>query len=89
MDLVETSTYSFVVRVWREEVGDEPGHGVWRGHITHVESGERRYVRSLGGVAAFIAPYLARLGLNPGFFWRARIWLGRLARRRPYGGGSE
>ena len=36
------STLSFIVRIWVEETAEESGRSSWRGHITHVPSGERR-----------------------------------------------
>lgn len=61
MDPVEVSIQSFVVKVWLEPEADKPS---WRGHVTHVPSGERRYVTTLSGVTAFIAPYLLQMGLD-------------------------
>ena len=63
---------SFVVRIWLEE----PAHGtrsaVWRGHVTHVLDGERRYFEDLDAVAAFIRPYLERMGARFGVYARLR-----------------
>lgn len=33
----------------------------WRGHISHVSSGERRYLDDLDSIAAFIALYLEEM----------------------------
>jgi hypothetical protein len=65
MDLIEFNTHSFIVKIWLEETTEEAGQATWRGHITHVPSGERRYVQDLGDIAAFIAPYLERMGVKP------------------------
>lgn len=59
---VETTAHSFVVKIWAEERDDETGQVRWRGYITHVPSGERRYFEQLELMAAFIEPFLARLG---------------------------
>jgi hypothetical protein len=65
MDISETHTHSFIVKIWLEETAEEAGHDVWRGHITHVPSGERRYLNDLSAIAAFIAPYLLeRMGVE-------------------------
>lgn len=74
MDLFEFNTHSFVVKIWREEPADDHQDGQWRGHITHVPSGERRYLKGLNGIAAFIMPYLASMGVRMGAFWRLRSW---------------
>lgn len=62
MAVDETTSHSFIVKVWVEEAPESSEPVVWRGHITHVPSGERRYVQALSGIAAFIAPYLQELG---------------------------
>jgi hypothetical protein len=71
-DLVEFSTHSFVVKIWIEETPDESRNPLWRGHITHVPSGERRYLKSLNGLRAFVGPYLKLMGVKVGLYWRLR-----------------
>jgi hypothetical protein len=68
--VAETDTQSFVVKVWLEETVEEAGRAKWRGHVTHVTSGERRYLESLSGIAAFIRPYLERWGVKFGILQR-------------------
>jgi hypothetical protein len=78
MDL-DSSTHSFVIRVWREENGPGRPPG-WRGHITHVPSNARRSVESLEQITAFIARYLRDLGVEPltrRAAGRRRWWRGR------------
>ena len=60
-----------------EETPEGAGQAVWRGHITHVPSGRRRYVKDLDDILAFIAPYLEAVGVEFGFWWRVRLWLKR------------
>lgn len=81
MDEIDSATQSFIVKIWVEERADEADHGVWRGHITHVSSGKRRYLKHLGGIEDFIAPYLERMGVKFGMLWRIRRWLNRLMGR--------
>lgn len=71
MDLFESATHSFVIKIWLED-GDQLR---WRGHITHVPSGERRYVEDMGEIRDFILPYLEQMGVKPGLLRRARRWL--------------
>lgn len=59
--LLEQHTHSFVLRIWREEALVTNGEGVWRGHITHVMSGQHRYFQQISDVISFITPYLATL----------------------------
>lgn len=67
MQAYEDSTCSFIVKVWVEPNDDPAAIPVWRGHITHVVSGERRYFADLTLVITFIQRYLAQMGLaDPG-----------------------
>lgn len=58
LDLLEANTHSFVLRMWREEQVATNGKHLWRGHITHVLSGQRRYFQQIGEIANFINSYL-------------------------------
>lgn len=75
MDALEANTHSFIVKVWLEESADENGRVLWRGHITHVTSGERRYFRHLDQISDFIGPYLARMGVKLRTGWSLKYWL--------------
>jgi hypothetical protein len=58
IELYELNTHAFVIKIWLED-------GLrWRGHITHVPSGERRYIEELGEVDDFILPYLEKMGIQ-------------------------
>ena len=81
MDSLEPDAQSFIVKVWIEDNAEAGGHGVWRGHITHIPSHERRYLKSLGEIDDFIAPYLEEMGVKPGMRWQIRRWLNRLMGR--------
>ena len=74
MDLYEINTHPFIVKIWLEETVEEAGRAVWRGHITHVPTGERRYLKDLDEIAVFIAPYLEGMGVDLGIRWRMRNW---------------
>jgi hypothetical protein len=64
---VETNIQSFIVKVWLGEFRGAPGRPTWRGYITHVPSGRRRYLKKLGDVTACMAPYInPRTVLLPG-----------------------
>lgn len=75
MDEVEPVTHTFIVKIWLEETAGNSGQGIWRGHITHVASGVRRYVEDLQGIIAFIVPYLRSMGVRIGRRRRFRWWL--------------
>jgi hypothetical protein len=84
--LAEETTNSFVVRIWLEETTEEGGHATWRGHITHVASGERRHIEDLDQIKTFIAAYLDRIGVPSGWTWqlkrRLKRWRQLLVGRR-------
>jgi hypothetical protein len=58
------SNHSFIVKIWLEETAEEADRALWRGHITHIPSGKRRYLQTLDQIAAFIIPYLERIGVE-------------------------
>jgi len=84
MDLFESHTHSFIVKIWLEETAEEAGQAIWRGHITHVPGGQRRYVKDLDDISAFMAPYLQGIGVKLGRRWRVGNWLRRLRARFGY-----
>ena len=82
MDFREDSnSQSFIVKVWVEDSAMVRDHGVWHGHITHVPSHVRRYLKNLDEIEDFIAPYLEAMGVKLGMRWRLRGWLKRLMGR--------
>jgi hypothetical protein len=58
MNLLETTTHSFVIKIWQEEPAAESGRGKWRGRITHVGTGAHGYFEDLAEIPRFVAPYL-------------------------------
>jgi hypothetical protein len=81
MDLVESDTQSFIVKIWVEESGEDTSRGVWHGHITHIPSHQRRYLKDLNEIQDFIAPHLEEMGVKVGKRWRLRGWLQGLVRK--------
>jgi hypothetical protein len=75
LDLYESNTHAFIVKIWLEETAQEAGRATWRGHITHVPSGERRYVKYMREIVAFIAGYLEKMGVDRR--WRVCRWFDR------------
>ena len=82
MYLAETNTHSFVIRIWLEETPQETPRPTWRGHITHVPSGQRRYLQDLNEMVAFIRPYVEEMkGADASPPRRMRVRLFRRFRR--------
>jgi hypothetical protein len=75
---LEATSQPFVVRIWLEEAAEDGRSARWRGHITHVPSGERRYLKELNDIVAFIVPYLEGMGVKPSLSWRVRRQLNQL-----------
>ena len=62
----EFNVHSFIVKVWLEEEATKNSCTIWHGHITHVPSGDRRYLKNLDEIALFIQPYLEAMGVQFG-----------------------
>lgn len=71
MDISQQRAHSFVIRIWLEETTQESGQTVWRGHITHVPGGERRYLRDLNEIPAIMTQYLIEESAQAG----TRSWI--------------
>ena len=82
MSLYESSTHSFIVKIWTEEATGRLDRAVWRGQVTHVGSGERRYLTDLDQVTSFISRFLREMNVEPRKRGRLRRWLGGGGRRR-------
>lgn len=65
----ESYTHSFIIKIWLEETAEEAGVALWRGRVTHVPSGERRYISDLDEIRAFIVPYLEKMGVKFKEIW--------------------
>ena len=64
MSSVESSIQSFVIRVWVEERAESSDSLPWRGHITHVPTGAKQYLKDLDDILAFMVPYMNEMGVN-------------------------
>ena len=54
---------TFIVKIWVEdEVSNNTGKPVWRGFITQVSSGERRYVKSLDEINTYFLKFTKMIG---------------------------
>lgn len=60
---------SFVIQVWIEEPLDTTSETRWHASITHVATGDRRYVRRLHEICDFVAHYLSIAGVRPQGGW--------------------
>ena len=77
MDVYELTTHSFIVKLWREQQREDGAQFIWRGHITHVPSGTRRYLRDLNEMALFMTPYLEGMHVRVDSQQRIHGWFSR------------
>jgi ribosomal protein S19E (S16A) len=82
MDLTESDVQSFIVKLWFEGTAEVDRRRLSHGYVTHVSSGERRYVQGLDDVTEFIVEHLEKAGVEVGKRWRMTLWSKRRARRR-------
>jgi hypothetical protein len=76
---------SFIIKLWMDGPLDESGQGQWRGRITHVPSGTRRYLKSINDILIFIRSYLDSMSPaqeKPQWIGRGRRLWRRLLKRK-------
>ncbi len=78
MESLESTSQSFIVKVWVEDAVETGACGVWHGHITHVQSGKRHYLKNLDEIRDFIAPHLEEMGVRFNTGWRIVHWFKHL-----------
>lgn len=63
LDSFEARIHAFTIKIWLEEAQtDRPTR--WRGAITHVPSGKRRYFQDLNEIQTTLIPYLQAMGVD-------------------------
>ena len=67
--------HSFIVKIWVEPESQQTGASRWHGHITHVATNERRYLKGLNDIGRFIPLYVADVGREAGVLGRIKQWL--------------
>ena len=68
----ESKVQSFIVKLWLEDQGEKTGSGKWHGYVTHVPSGERRYLKEFQDIVVFIKSYIGNG--NTTFVSQVRRW---------------
>jgi hypothetical protein len=76
MESFEDKTHAFIVRIWLERREMKGADAVWRGVVEHIptdgqQQGERRYIRDLDEITAYITPFLEEMGVRLGTRRRA------------------
>lgn len=75
MSLPENNRHVFIVRIWREPREVEGALPEWRGVIESTQDNQRRYLKSLDEIIAFIFPYLEKMGVKLEIDGRFKQWL--------------
>jgi hypothetical protein len=78
MDLFESRTHSFMIKIWLEDEEQKK----WRGHVTHIPDGKRRHFESMNDILTFISTYLEMPEANPEEKKTLWQWLKRRQRRK-------
>ena len=73
-EMPESNVHSFIVKLWLEEGVSRKGMDGWHGQITHVPSGERRYLKDLRDIVTFIKPYIGEAATTT-WVEQLRRWL--------------
>ncbi len=60
MNRPDKQTQSFIIRIWVEDERD----ALWRGHITHVPSGDKQPIQDFQDISTFISLYLNKMGVT-------------------------
>jgi hypothetical protein len=71
----ESACQSFIVKIWSEGADREGKNLRWRGHVTHVPSGDRHYVNGFSEISNTIEAYLKNAGTTVAAKSWARSWL--------------
>lgn len=69
----ESKVHSFIVKLWLDDAEQRKGKGGWHGYVTHVPSGERRYLKELQDIVFFIRSYVG--DIDGSFISHVRRWL--------------
>lgn len=74
LEVYENNTLVFRVKIWVEESTVGTTKAKWRGYITHIPDNKTRYFSDALGIIQFVLPYLKKLGVQIGWFWRFMSW---------------
>ncbi|VAW33423.1 hypothetical protein MNBD_CHLOROFLEXI01-4935 [hydrothermal vent metagenome] len=72
---IEPNSHSFILKVWLIDSDKTQDKQNWRGYLTHVVSGQRRYFDNLSEMNNLLIPYLKGMGTKLPYWWRAYRWL--------------
>lgn len=60
----ELKVHSFIVKLWLEDAGHQKKPVGWHGQVTHVPSGEYRYLQELRDIVSFVQTYVGEISTD-------------------------
>lgn len=78
VDPIESTTQSFVIKIWPTGAIEVADQVEWQGRITHVPSGHAAQLEELNEIGEFIMPYLESIGVKPTIRARVTRWAQQL-----------
>jgi hypothetical protein len=69
--------HSFIVKIWVEPESRHCGGFRWHGHITHVSTNEKKYLKGWNDVGRFVRLRIAHEMPSTGVVRRIKQWLKR------------
>jgi hypothetical protein len=77
-DSGESTSHTFVIRIWSEDQAEGLDRSKWHGRITHMPSGAINHFGTLNEISDFISPYLQSQGVRPTIRERVTRWAQQL-----------
>ena len=74
----ESTSHTFVIRIWSEDQAEGLEQSKWHGRITHMPSGVNNQFGTLNEISEFISPYLESQGVRPTIRERVTRWAQQL-----------
>jgi hypothetical protein len=74
MTSLQNKDQTFIVRLWREPSDGDESLSQWRGVVENVQHGNRRYLKDLNELTAFISPYIEKMGVKISNPKKSRKW---------------
>ncbi|MDX1413892.1 MAG: hypothetical protein R3293_06855 [Candidatus Promineifilaceae bacterium] len=61
---LESNTYIFIIKIWREAATDDAKGSLWRGRVTYIPGGERNHFNNMDELMAIMKTRLQKIGID-------------------------
>lgn len=78
----EKHTHVFLIKIWLEDELDSNQKTKWRGQITQIPGGEKKYFEDLNEIILLNLPYLEKIGITAGWFWQFKGWINKKLKKQ-------